>query len=82
MHACEVVKEVADVAAKTFSKNGGHVRLFRGRSTEMEVGRDLPTRIPHVISELLGTGQFFAGCHPYAFACLFVRFFSAATFCK
>lgn len=59
VYACEGVAEVADVAAETFAKNGGDIRLFRGRSTEMEVGRDLPARVPRVISELLGTGQSF-----------------------
>lgn len=49
--------EAADVAAETFAKNGGDIRLFRRRSTEMEVGKDLPCRVPLVISELLGTGQ-------------------------
>lgn len=57
VYACEGVEEVADVAAKTFDKNRVGVRLFRGRSTEMEVGRDLPSRVPRVISELLGTGR-------------------------
>lgn len=57
VYACEGVLEVADVAAETFDKNGGDIRLFRGRSTEMEVGKDLPSRVPRVISELLGTGQ-------------------------
>ncbi|CAN0281129.1 unnamed protein product, partial [Hapterophycus canaliculatus] len=56
VYACEVVSEVADVAADTFAKNGGKVKLFRGRSTSMEVGRDLPSRVPRVVSELLGTG--------------------------
>ncbi|CAB1097646.1 unnamed protein product [Ectocarpus sp. CCAP 1310/34] len=55
VYACEGVNEVAEVAARTFQKNGERVRLFRGRSTEMEIGRDLPSRIPRVISELLGT---------------------------
>lgn len=57
VYACEGVNEVADVAAQTFQKNGERVRLFRGRSTEMEIGRDLPSRVPRVISELLGTGR-------------------------
>lgn len=57
VYACEGVAEVADVAAETFAKNGGNVRLFRRRSTEMEVDKDLPCRVPLVISELLGTGQ-------------------------
>lgn len=57
MYACEGVAEVADVAAETFAKNRGNIRLFRGRSTEMEVGKDIPCRVPRVISELLGTGQ-------------------------
>ncbi len=57
VYACEMVAEVADVAVDTFAKNGGDVRLFRGHSTEMEVGRDLPSRVPRVISELLGTCQ-------------------------
>lgn len=58
VYACEGVENVADVAAKTFDKNGRSVRLFRGRSTEMEVGRDISSRVPLVISELLGTGRF------------------------
>lgn len=63
VYACEAVAEVADVAAETFDKNEGGVRLFRGRSTEMGVGKDLPSRVPRVISELLGTGQSVeAGC--------------------
>lgn len=57
VYACEGVNEVADVAARTFQKNGERVRLFRVHSTEMEIGRDLPSRVPRVISELLGTGR-------------------------
>lgn len=59
VYACEGVKEVADVALETFGKNNfGKVQLFRGHSTEMEIGRGLPSRVHCVISELLGTGQF------------------------
>lgn len=58
VYACEGVKEVADVAAKTFEKNGLDISLFLGSSMEMEIGRDVPSRVPRVISELLGTGQF------------------------
>lgn len=74
VYACEGVAEVADVAAETFDKNGGSIRLFRGRSTEMEVGRDLPSRVPRVISELLGTGQSverFCFLVPHSLASLF-----------
>lgn len=69
VYACEIVEEVADVAAETFAKNGGNVRLFRGRSTEMEVGRDLPSRVPRVVSELLGTGRSFGWFRPELIAC-------------
>ncbi|CAN0163196.1 unnamed protein product [Ectocarpus sp. 13 AM-2016] len=64
VYACEGVNEVADVAAQTFQKNGERIRLFRGRSTEMEIGRDLPSRVPRVISELLGTGLLEEGILP------------------
>ena len=57
VYACEGVKEIADVAAETLGKNCfQNVRLFQGHSTEMEIGRDLPSRVHCVISELLGTG--------------------------
>ena len=58
VYACEGVKEVTDVAAETFGKQNcfQKVRLFRGHSTEMEIGKGLPSRVHCVISELLGTG--------------------------
>eukprot|EP00904_Undaria_pinnatifida_P001010 jgi/Undpi1/1090/HiC_scaffold_10.g04553.m1 len=58
VYACEGVEEVADVAAETFGKNQycQEVRLFRGHSMEMEIGKCLPSRVHCVISELLGTG--------------------------
>eukprot|EP00903_Cladosiphon_okamuranus_P021837 g20080.t1 len=64
VYACEDAAEVANAAAETFAKNGGRVRLFRGRSTEMKLGRDLPARVPRVISELLGTGLLEEGLLP------------------
>lgn len=57
VYACEGVREVADVAAETLRKNCfKNVHLFRGHSTEMEVGRGLPSRVHCIVSELLGTG--------------------------
>ncbi|CAM9116663.1 unnamed protein product [Scytosiphon promiscuus] len=64
VYACEVMEEVADVASETFAKNGGRVKLYRGRSTDMKVGRDLPSRVPRVVSELLGTGLLEEGVLP------------------
>lgn len=60
--ACEAVEEVANVAARTFDNNETCVHLFRGHSTQVKVGRDLPSRVPRVISELLGTGMVSFDC--------------------
>lgn len=63
--ACEEVQEVAGVAARTFKSNGGGVRLFRRRSTELHVdsgdggsrGTMMSSRASHVIMELFGSGK-------------------------
>lgn len=60
VYACEAVEEVVQVAAQTFKRNSKrNIQLFRCRSTELEVGDgQMPSRATHVVSELLGTGQF------------------------
>lgn len=60
VYACEVVDEVARVAAHTFARGrrSRDVRLFRRHSTELRVGDGgMPSRATHVISEVMGSGQ-------------------------